>query len=358
MKRIAIALLALCFNPIRSLAQQEIELLVNGDAEASVGGDGTTTVAAPSWVVGSSTSDCSVCPSCVAVGFTVTQYGSSGNFLPQPSTPGPLDRGSNFFCGGEATGSTSASQWRDLANYQAALSTGSVTCRLSAWMGGSLGQPDHASVKAIFYDQAFTALAAVQVGPVTNVDRMDETKLISRAAVTTVPASARWVEVRIEMARFVECFLNAYVDNVSLKLLDMPQAYCTAKVNSDLCRPVIEYVGYPSIATAAGFHVTAREVLANKSGILYYGTSGPLASPWCGGFQCVKAPVQRTGIQNSGGGGPCSGVFDLDWMAWVSANAPGSVSAGTIVNAEYWYRDPLAQCTTGLTNGLQFVVAP
>lgn len=358
MKRLAIAFLALCLNPVLSIAQQHIELVINGDAEAAAGGDGTTTVAAPSWTVGSTVSDCNACPICVPVGFTVAHYGASGNFLPQPSTPGPLERGSNFFCGGEVTGATSASQWKDLASYQSALSTGAVKCSLSAWLGGSLDQPDHAWVEATFYDQAMTALTAVQVGPVTNVDRTDLTQLLFRDAVITVPATARWVEVRIEMRRFVPCFLNGYADNVSLKLLDMPQAYCTAKVNSDLCRPVIEYIGYPSLSAGAGFRVKAREILANKSGILYYGTSGPLSSPWCGGFQCVKAPVQRTGIQNSGGGSPCSGVFDLDWTAWVTVNAPGSVPAGSIVNAQYWYRDPLAQCTTGLTNGLQFAVAP
>jgi hypothetical protein len=96
--------------------------------------------------------------------------------------------------------------------------------------------------------------------------------------------------------------------------------YCTAKVNSQGCTPAIASSGVPSASSASAFDITAANVLNNKNGLYFYGTSGALAAPFQGGFLCVQAPIQRTVVQPSGGNPPpsdCSGSYTFDFNAWI-----------------------------------------
>lgn len=138
-----------------------------------------------------------------------------------------------------------------------------------------------------------------------------------------------------------------------------PTVYCTAKVNSQLCRPMIGSSGTASASSASPFLITATAIVNNKNGILFYGLNGQTANPWQGGFLCVKAPVTRTPQQNSGGnsGVPdCSGTFAFDFNADIQSGTNPLLVPGTAVNAQYWYRDPPASYTTGMTNALEFTI--
>ena len=144
-----------------------------------------------------------------------------------------------------------------------------------------------------------------------------------------------------------------------------PTVYCTSSLTSSFCVPVMSAVGNASATAASGFVITADTIEGNKQGLLFYGINGRHAALWAPGsssYLCVKSPVQRTPAVNSGGtSGFCDGVLSIDWNTYRSTH-PGALgnpfSAGQLVNAQGWFRDPAAPGTTNLTGGLEFTVIP
>jgi hypothetical protein len=124
--------------------------------------------------------------------------------------------------------------------------------------------------------------------------------------------------------------------------------------------------GAASLSAPAGFVLTAVGVEGAKDGAFYFGTSGKQANPWGNGtsFQCVVAPVQRTGLlTGTGTVGFCDGSFTRDMNAFWCASCPFSNLApapGTLVQAQFWYRDPANTSSkkTSLSNAIEFCVAP
>jgi hypothetical protein len=154
------------------------------------------------------------------------------------------------------------------------------------------------------------------------------------------------------------------------ELVALPQCvsptliYCTGGTTTHGCVASMSSTGIASASQSSGFVLSATNVESDKSGLIFYGLSGPIATPWQGGssFLCVKSPVQRTPAASSGGSsGSCIGAFSLDFLAFVAAH-PGALgtpfSGGEIVNAQAWFRDPPAQGTTNLSNGICFLMAP
>lgn len=142
-------------------------------------------------------------------------------------------------------------------------------------------------------------------------------------------------------------------------------SYCTAGTSTAGCVPTMCASGVPSASSPSGFTLTVDDLDGQRSGLVLYGVSGPLAAPWSPtstSYRCVNNPVQRMGTQNSGGAaGTCSGQFVEDWNAY-RATHPGALgqpfSGGESVWSQGWYRDPAASKSSGLSNGLQFVVQP
>ena len=139
--------------------------------------------------------------------------------------------------------------------------------------------------------------------------------------------------------------------------------YCTAKVNSQGCTPSIHSSGMASASAGSGFQIGAAQVLNQKFGVLFYGKSGPAATPFQGGFLCAKAPLVRTPVQSSGGspaGSDCSGSYGIDFNAWIASGKDPFLAVGSPVNAQYWSRDPgfAPPSNTGLTDALEFLVCP
>jgi hypothetical protein len=57
----------------------------------------------------------------------------------------------------------------------------------------------------------------------------------------------------------------------------------------------------------------------------------------------------------------CDGAFTDDWLAFIAANptALGApFSAGQVVDAQAWYRDPPSAKTTNLSDGIEFTLVP
>jgi hypothetical protein len=109
--------------------------------------------------------------------------------------------------------------------------------------------------------------------------------------------------------------------------------------------------------------VTVNAVEGQKSGIMFYGIAGPAMAPWNGSsFLCVKAPVQRTGTQLSGGtANACDGALVLDWNAYQTANPTSLGNPWAVGNKAWlqgWFRDPPAIKTTNLSDGLEMTYQP
>jgi hypothetical protein len=181
------------------------------------------------------------------------------------------------------------------------------------------------------------------------------------------------------MDRFGRCGLGAATPGAAGGVLNAhflevlcppsPVTYCTAKTNSLGCLPSIASAGVPSASAASGFVVTGSNVRNNKAGLLFYGTSGRASSPFQGGTLCVKTPIKRTLAVGSGGtpapANDCSGVYSLDMNAFASGALGGSPLPqlqvlGTLVDCQYWGRDPgfAAPNNTTLTDGLEYQVGP
>jgi hypothetical protein len=136
--------------------------------------------------------------------------------------------------------------------------------------------------------------------------------------------------------------------------------YCTAKVNSLGCTPAIAVSGAASYSSNSACTLSASNIVAERSGLLFYGF-GPNSAPFQGGFLCVQPPTIRTLIQNSGGtvgGGDCSGVFSIDFNDTIQGLTDANLYPGREVFTQYWSRDPASASTTNLTNAAKLTICP
>jgi hypothetical protein len=136
--------------------------------------------------------------------------------------------------------------------------------------------------------------------------------------------------------------------------------YCVGKLNSLGCTPAIGATGSRSLSGADDLHVIATSELNNKNGIAFFGRHSA-SSPFYGGTLCVRQPIVRTPLQDSGGNNgasDCSGAYDYHVShAWLALQGWG---AGDQVFAQYWSRDPQHPDGTGiaLSNALHFTLQP
>jgi hypothetical protein len=141
-------------------------------------------------------------------------------------------------------------------------------------------------------------------------------------------------------------------------------AYCTPGTTSSGCTATMSWLGTPSASAGNGFLLTANGVEGQKTGLVFYGASGPQAAPWgtSSSFLCVKPPTQRMLASNSGGSvGACDGTIIADWNSFRAANpaALGSpFAAGDVFEAQCWFRDPPSPKSTNLSDALEFTLCP
>jgi hypothetical protein len=160
-------------------------------------------------------------------------------------------------------------------------------------------------------------------------------------------------------------FHHGSFDGLASAGVGVPMSYCTAGTTTHGCNATIGGAGNASATAGAGFNITVSNVEGQKTGIIFYGIDNGGFSPtvWGNGgtsYLCAKAPLQRTGVQSSGGSfGACNGVLSIDWNTFraIHPTALGNpFVAGQNVYAQGWFRDPPAVRTTNLSNGLQFAV--
>ncbi|MGW7052482.1 alkaline phosphatase family protein [Streptomyces sp. NPDC054887] len=159
-------------------------LIVNGGAECANGStSGMDAVTLPGWeLVG---------------GPTAIRYGVSGH--QGTSTPGPAERGTQYFQGGSAHASRIA-QTVDVSAAAAQIDGAGADYDLTGWLGGYTSWAATATVKITFQNgSGATVGSPAQIGPVTAADRGNATKLLERTTSGTVPAGTRKIRVELDM---------------------------------------------------------------------------------------------------------------------------------------------------------------
>ena len=142
---------------------------------------------------------------------------------------------------------------------------------------------------------------------------------------------------------------------------ELPRLYCTGKLNTAGCVPVVSYFGgHASTTNTAPWLVTAALVINNKVGLFFYSTNGEASIPFQGGTLCIGSPITRTNGQFSGGLPPpddCTGKYSLDFNAYIQTGANANLVPGAVVNGQYWYRDPNHPVNgSGLSNAIEFEI--
>ncbi|MCK6445457.1 MAG: lamin tail domain-containing protein [Planctomycetes bacterium] len=137
--------------------------------------------------------------------------------------------------------------------------------------------------------------------------------------------------------------------------------YCTSKVNSVSCTPVIATSGTPSASAGSGFNITVSSVINNKNGLFFYSTVGPNGLAFQGGHLCVKPPIKRTNVQNSAGNPPpndCSGTYSFDFNAHIAGGTDPNLIQGAMVWGQWWARDPgfSPPDNTSLSDAVEFTI--
>ena len=139
----------------------------------------------------------------------------------------------------------------------------------------------------------------------------------------------------------------------------MPTTYCTAGTTTAGCVASIAADAQPSASNATPCMLSVSNVEGLQNGLFFYGLTQN-ASTWCAAgssFLCVKAPLERTGVMNSGGNsGQCNGAFALDWTSYSQAHANSLGQPWTVgekVYVQAWFRDPPACKGTSLSNALE-----
>lgn len=138
-----------------------------------------------------------------------------------------------------------------------------------------------------------------------------------------------------------------------------PGSYCDAKPNSQGCLASVGYTGAPTLSGADDFFIEAQDVLSNQNGVLIWSLRPAHRSVY-GGVICVRGPLRRQSVGNSGGNATpdCSGRFAFHFSQSYMNQA--QVPLFVPLHAQIVYRDPGQ--TTGapvaMTDALEFVVCP
>jgi hypothetical protein len=125
--------------------------------------------------------------------------------------------------------------------------------------------------------------------------------------------------------------------------------YCQVNANTTGQPALISAEGSDSVSTN-DFTLVSELLPSNQSGIYYYGTSQTQLT-FGNGFRCVSGSIVRGSVVNSGGAGRLEYPLNL-------VSAP-NISAGSTLNFQAWYRDPMGSPSTfNLSDALEVTFAP
>ena len=190
--------LVLLSGSVRIAAAQGANVLVNGGADAATNGT------IPGWSV--------------ITGTTEVISWTAGSGFPIASSPGPPDRGVNFFSGGCCAVTSQIRQSVDLSAAAGLIDADATSFILSGYFGGFGDQDNNAKLAIAFLDGSASVLGSpLTVGPVLAADRGNVTGMLLRATSGSVPAGTRSVQVDLILTG--DGFYNdGYADSLSLVL--------------------------------------------------------------------------------------------------------------------------------------------
>jgi hypothetical protein len=179
-------------------------LVKNGDAESGAASASSyRTVEIPGWTVTNQ--------------LTVLKYGTPGGF-PTTNTPGPFNRGNQFFVGGPDSPVSAAMQTISISDVGSVIDNQFVRYKLTAFLGGVGGQKDNAEVHARFLALDGKSLGEAVIGPVLLAERDYKTMFLLKSASGILPVGTRNVEVRLQFNLVDGKYDDACADNIALVL--------------------------------------------------------------------------------------------------------------------------------------------
>ncbi|MDK1476488.1 phosphoesterase [Streptomyces sp. 549] len=182
--------------------------MVNGDAEQGPGGTAQPVTSVAGWTL--------------AEGAPALLGYDLGQGYPTRTDPGPPQRGSRFFGGGDSPRTVLlqdvALPERGATGRQA-VDAGRVRFAVEAWLGGYAPQQDGARLSVEFRDGQGTPLALAVLGPVTAQERSHTTGLFRRTAEAALPPRSRTARLQLVLTRAGGGTSNdGYADALSLTL--------------------------------------------------------------------------------------------------------------------------------------------
>ncbi|MGW7001908.1 alkaline phosphatase family protein [Streptomyces sp. NPDC054933] len=187
-------------------------LIVNGDAELGEGTQiGVDTNTVPGWKVTGLLNG--------------TAYGAKGGEgitnYPTPTSPGPKNRGRNFFSGGGG-GVSTGTQTANVSAAAKRIDRGGVTYNLTGWLGGTGAVSDNATVTSTFLGSNGKALGSATLEPVTPQMRRYTTELLPEQALGKIPVGTRAIRTVMTITgpqpTNRQGHGQGYVDDLSLRI--------------------------------------------------------------------------------------------------------------------------------------------
>jgi len=153
-------------------------------------------------------------------GFTAATYawGTSGGGDLSPTSPGPKNRGVNYFYGGPDSAVSTGTQ--EITVAAGGIKTGQVHYTLAGWLGGFSGQADHAVLDLTFENAKGKAIATTSIGPVTEAQRGGVSELLLRQRTGVVPSGTRELKLKLIMTREEGSDNDGLADSLSLVFTD------------------------------------------------------------------------------------------------------------------------------------------
>lgn len=196
------------FQPVSASAATSPNLILNPGAEAGAGSPTGGVVPVPDWTETTGT------------GFTAVKYGAPGGF-PSSTSPGPPNRGANFFAGGPDTDNDVAVQTINLSSYVTSIKAGTASFTLTAWLGGSGSLNDSGFVELDWKktNGELTGTSAT-LGPVTATQRSDTTGLLKLTVKGVIPKAARqaYLQLSLFSATTGASYDYGFADGLKLKI--------------------------------------------------------------------------------------------------------------------------------------------
>ena len=148
--------------------------------------------------------------------FTLEWYDPKSSGDQTPTSPGPKDRGTNYFFGGEDPKSAA---WQDVYIAPATKLIDDkyeLDYTFSGWLGGIERQSDSPTATAEFRDWNGKVLATATLGPITPAQRKFNRMLLELSRSGAVPAETKLVRITLTMTRTDGSTNDSAVDNLSL----------------------------------------------------------------------------------------------------------------------------------------------